>query len=144
MVVEAAPALESIVHVALTVTDVDASVAWYERILGLGKVLTTPHDGGHGVVLCSPDRRIWMALHHHDTNEGERFSPTRTGLDHVAFMVGSYADLEGWRRWLDSQDVPQSPIVDLHEFDVAALVFRDPDGIPLELISPRRPLQQTT
>jgi len=132
------PSLQSIIHIALTVTDVHVSVAWYERVLGIARVASARHSGGYGVVLCSPDRRVWVALHHHDANAGERFAEIRTGLDHVAFQVGSYAELEAWRGWLEQNDVVQDPILDLEDFGVAALVFRDPDGIPLELIAPRR------
>jgi catechol 2,3-dioxygenase-like lactoylglutathione lyase family enzyme len=55
-------------HVALTVTDLDASVRWYQQ-----------------------DVRD-LLLHRHDTNAGERFQETRTGLDHVGFVVPTRAD----------------------------------------------------
>lgn len=129
------PALASIIHVALTVADVDASVEWYGKVMGLERVTTAPHEGGFGVVLSSPDQRIWIALHHHDGNEGEAFSETRTGLDHVAFQVESYADLEAWQAWLAEQGIRRSEIIDLPDFAAVALVFYDPDGIPLELIT---------
>ena len=34
--------------IALTVTDLDASIAWYERIFGLTFRMEEPHPGGTG------------------------------------------------------------------------------------------------
>jgi catechol 2,3-dioxygenase-like lactoylglutathione lyase family enzyme len=67
-----APRLQSLVHVALTVTDMAASTAWYETICGLERVSTVPHEGGYGVVLATPDRMVWWALHEHAGNDGSR------------------------------------------------------------------------
>ena len=81
------PAMDGIIHVALTVTDVDASVAWYRQVLSLKQVGIARHEGGFGIVMSTPDEGVWLVLHHHDANSGEAFTETRTGLDHVAFHV---------------------------------------------------------
>lgn len=128
--------MSGIIHVALTVTDVEASMAWYASVLGLQRVGTAPHAGGFGIVMCTPDEGVWVVLHHHDANEGEPFTETRTGLDHAAFLVDSYDQLEQWRRHLDHHEVRRSEIVPIEDFAVSALVFYDPDGIQLELIGP--------
>lgn len=131
------PPLASIHHVALTVTDVDARVAWYKRVFGFQEIGTAPHPGGHGVLLQLPGAGLVVAIHHHDSNQGEPFAETRTGLDHVGFAVPTRADLEAWRQRLDELGVKQSPITDMEDFDVSVLVFRDPDNIQLELFAPR-------
>lgn len=130
------PRMEGIIHVALTVCDVESSVAWYERVLGFRRVGRADHEGGFGVVLCTADERVWVVLHHHDANEREPFSVTRTGLDHVAFQVATYDELEAWQEHFDRHDVRCSQIVTIEDFGVSALVFFDPDGIQLELIGP--------
>ena len=136
-----APAMDGIIHVALTVTDVDASVAWYQEVLGLKQMGTAPHDGGFGIVMSTPDEQVWLALHHHDANSGEAFTETRTGLDHVAFHVPSYEHLVAWRDHFDEHGVRHSEIVPIPDYGVAALVFYDPDNIQLELIGPPAPAE---
>ena len=39
-------------HVALTVTDVDVSTAWYERVFSIRLRLEAPHQGGTGLLLA--------------------------------------------------------------------------------------------
>jgi glyoxylase I family protein len=131
-------------HIALTVTDMDASVAWYERVFGLTFRADVPHEGGVGKVLSDDERRLSIVLHRHDGNEREIFAETRTGLDHVGFQVADRRELESWQRHLESAGVSrearadrpltQSPIAD--EPYASVLVFRDPDNIQLELFAP--------
>jgi glyoxylase I family protein len=131
-------------HIALTVTDLDASIAWYERIFGVAFQMEVPHPGGTGKILADDGRELVFALHRHDANEGETFAETRTGLDHVGLGVPSRSDLEAWQTHLDAQGVrralmanhpcTQSPIED-HGFG-SILVFRDPDNVQIELFAP--------
>jgi len=140
----ATPALPHIHHVALTVTDVNVSVPWYEKVFGLKHQLDVPHEGGTGMLLSDPDRQLTLVLHRHDANQGEGFSERRAGLDHVGFSVPSRPDLEAWQAHLDQlgvkraeaadQPCTQSAITDAPYASV--LVFRDPDNIQLELFAP--------
>ncbi|MDF2968535.1 MAG: lactoylglutathione lyase-like lyase [Nocardioidaceae bacterium] len=130
-----ASSLTSIVHVALTVTDLGRSVDWYTQVLGLDRVTVVPHAGGEGVILATPDRRVWWALHRHDQQSGLPFSVRQTGLDHVALLVDSDADLDRWQQHLDQATVHHEAIQPLPDFGMRALVFYDPDGIPVELLA---------
>jgi glyoxylase I family protein len=131
-------------HLALTVTDVDASVRWYENVFGVRFQMDVPHPGGVGKLLADDSRQLVIVLHRHDANEGTRFHETTTGLDHVGLIVPSRADLQAWQDHLESNGVvraeaadkplTQSPIAD--EPYGAVLVFRDPDNIQLELFAP--------
>jgi glyoxylase I family protein len=136
------PMLTAIHHVALTVTDVEASVAWYERVLGFQRAAEVAHyqasSSGHGIMLLHPGSGLPVILHHHDANASEPFDESRTGLDHVGLVVPTRAQLDQWQRRFSEMGVTQSPIVDLEEYDVAVLVFRDPDDIQLELVAPIR------
>ena len=129
------PEISGIHHVSVTVTDIERSVLWYCEVLGLTKLMEEPHpDGtGYAVVLGKPDWSMCVGLHVHPTNEKERFSETRTGLDHVGFMVSGHADLEAWESRLTELRVEHSPINDKEGYSV--LVFRDPDNVQLEFIS---------
>jgi glyoxylase I family protein len=131
-------------HVALTVTDIEASTAWYQRVFDLAPMLEEPHDGGWQRLLTDPDWRLVIVLHRHDVNAGEPFSERRTGLDHVGLGVPTRAELVAWQAHLEEMGVAraaaadrpctQSPITDTSYGSI--LVFRDPDNIQLELYSP--------
>lgn len=131
-------------HIALTVTDLDASIRWYEQVFGIRFFLEVPHEGGTGKLLANEARTFIVALHRHDANEHERFAETRTGLDHVGLAVSSRADLEAWQRHLDELGIERSPAanrpltqspIDDRPFG-SILVFRDPDNIQLEMFAP--------
>ena len=132
------PALRAIHHVGLTVSDLEASEAWYGRVLGMTRLFVERHYGGTGevVVLYRPDApEFTMGLDKHDGNQGEQFDERRTGLDHVAFRVADRAELDAWAAHLERQGVPHAGITERSEpFPYAVLVFRDPDNIQLELI----------
>jgi glyoxylase I family protein len=129
-----APPLGGVHHFSLTVTSIDASVAWYRQTLGLVEVMNEEHAGGRAVVLMHPNGQLFIGLHAHAANAGERFEETRTGLDHISIGVPSRGELEAWERRLRDLGVPYSPIYERSYG--ALLVFRDPDNIQLELISP--------
>lgn len=131
------PTLGGVHHLGLTVSDIEASEAWYTRVLGLTRAFVEPHYRGTGyaVVLHRPGSSLFVGLDKHEANQRERFDERRTGLDHVAFHVTDRAALNAWRDHLDRQGVPHSGITESTEpFPHAVLVLRDPDNIQLELI----------
>jgi catechol 2,3-dioxygenase-like lactoylglutathione lyase family enzyme len=130
------PTIAAIHHISVTVTDIERSVPWYSELLGLEKLMEEQHPdgGGYAIVLGKPDWSMCIGLHVHDTNESERFSEARTGLDHVGFLVSSRAELDAWESRLTEFGVEHSPINDETE-GLAVLVFRDPDNIQLEFMS---------
>jgi glyoxylase I family protein len=127
-------------HLALTVTDLDASVKWYQTIFDVHFLMDVPHPGGVGKILADPNMALMFALHRHDTNDGHLFAEATTGLDHAGFVVATRADLEAWQDHLETNGVvrdkplTQSPIAD--EPYGSVLVFRDPDNIQLEFFAP--------
>jgi glyoxylase I family protein len=131
-------------HLALTVTDVDASVGWYEDVFGVQFRMDVPHPGGVGKLLADDSMELAIVLHHHDANDGTLFAETTNGLDHAGFVVPTRDDLVTWQDHLESRGViradtadkplTQSPIAD--EPYGSVLVFRDPYNIQLELFSP--------
>ena len=129
------PDITGIHHVSVTVTDLERSVPWYSEVLGLTKLMEEHHPDGQGyaIVLGKPDWSMCVGLHAHPTNEGETFAESRTGLDHVGFLVSNRAELDAWQSRLADLEVTHSPITDRDGF--AVLVFRDPDNIQLEFMS---------
>jgi glyoxylase I family protein len=134
------PALGGFHHFSPTVSDIEASAQWYERVFKLGRVPPKfPHfgaeDSGYAVLLMDPATGIAIGLHHHENNGGEPADETRTGLDHMAFSVPSRSDLDSWAAWLDSLGVMHSEVTDTdNPIPYSVLVFRDPDNVQLELI----------
>jgi catechol 2,3-dioxygenase-like lactoylglutathione lyase family enzyme len=132
------PSLSKLHHIGLTVTDVEASEAWYGRVLGLIRAFVEPHHGGgsgYAVVLHRPGSSLFLGLDKHEANQGERFDEGRTGLDHVSFHVADRSELDAWVEHFDRQAVPHTGIAEFAEpFPFAVVVFRDPDNIQLELI----------
>lgn len=131
-------------HLAITVTDVDASIPWYESVFGVKHRMDVPHEGGVGKVLGTDAMDLILVLHHHDSNDGGHFAEQATGLDHAGFVVPTRQDLVAWQDHLEANGVvrsaradkplTQSPITD--EPYASVLVFRDPDNIQLELFAP--------
>ena len=131
-------------HLAITVTDVEASIPFYERVFGLRHRMDVPHEGGVGKLLGTDAMDLIIVLHHHDTNDGDVFAESVTGLDHAGFVVPSRDDLLAWQVHLEDNGVvraehadkplTQSAIAD--ESYASVLVFRDPDNIQLELFAP--------
>ena len=126
------PATEGVSHTALTVTDLDASVAWYQRLFD-ATILWQEDQGDHKFVLVfSPPLAIGLHTHAATAN-GDVFSETRVGLDHISFQVPDRAELEAWAKRLDELDIAHSPITEAPYGTV--LVFRDPDNIQLEFFA---------
>ena len=135
----ARPVLAGIHHVGLTVTDVESSAGWYERVLGLQREFAEPHHrsdkGGHAIVLGTPDMSLSIGLDHHPGNRREGFDPTRTGLDHVCFQAASLDELQAWAAHLQAVGVDNSGVYAMEGVPMSLVTFRDPDGIQLELIA---------
>jgi catechol 2,3-dioxygenase-like lactoylglutathione lyase family enzyme len=72
----------------------------------------------------------------HAAASGSPFDETSPGLDHLAFGVGTVADLESGAEGLREHGVSHSPIAAANTIAGAkVLVVRDPDNIQLELIA---------
>ena len=126
------PALTGISHLSLSVRDLDRSLAFYRDVLGapvLAEPYVSPHFEGGRIALVLIGV-TGLDLQEHARNDGHRFDPAHSGLDHVAFTAESMADLEAWAARLDRAGVHHSPI---REAGSGAMFdFQDPDGIQLE------------
>ncbi|ADB74452.1 VOC family protein [Geodermatophilus obscurus] len=133
------PPMAGLHHFSPTVTDVEASAAWYERVLGLQRIPPPfPHYGneetGYAVVLTDMAAGVTIGLHHNVANRGEPCDETRTGVDHVAIAVPARSDLDAWAAWLDHLGVKHAGVTDVTDpLKFSVLVFRDPDNIQLEM-----------
>jgi len=138
--VQGRPDISGFHHVAITATDADASVAWYQRVFGLQPLpMKFPHyaaaESGYSIVLLEPTQGWCIGIHRHAANVGAPADETVTGLDHFALAVASREDLDAWAAWLDGLGVGHAGVTDTTDpVPYSVLVFRDPDNIQLELV----------
>ena len=122
----------SITHVAVTVSDLDVSVPWYDALIGARAVLDEDTGPFRHVVYSIGD--TLLGLHEFPDPAAGAFDERRVGLDHVAFGVADRDELVDWVDRLEDLGVDHGGIVDAGYG--SGLSFRDPDGIALELFAP--------
>lgn len=125
------PTWEKVSHISLSARDKEVCAAWFESVLDFRRF-----DAGHGegwtavLLLHAPSATI-IEFQQHDANGGERFDPTRTGLDHIGLKVASRDELDAWQQHFVENDVDFTPAVERDYGTV--LTFRDPDGRQFEM-----------
>ncbi len=123
--------LEAFHHVALTVTDLDRSSEWYERVLGMVELFREDGPDRKAVVYRFEGGGTSVGLVEHVAAVHGPFDETVTGLDHLAFAVRSEDELHAWATRLDDHGVTHSGPIAVPPG--AILNFKDPDGIALAL-----------
>ena len=131
-------------HVRLTVTDIERSKEFYDKVFGWPVAIDASGQVDEPGVRQSPDRFYGGVVY--QTPAGalfglrpvgtQRFDSEHTGLDHISFMVESREDLVEAQRALQDAGVDHGDIKDLPAAGLAILSFSDPDGIHLELTAP--------
>jgi catechol 2,3-dioxygenase-like lactoylglutathione lyase family enzyme len=121
----------SIHHVALTVSDVRRSQAFYTDLLGFKFVAdfgprVLLHNGSFVLALTPPSDPSQAIA-------GDRFNENRIGLDHISLSVGGMEAMEAAARALDAAGVTRGEIRPLEGLGIAVMAVRDPDNIQLEL-----------
>ena len=131
------PVIRRVNHVVLSVADLNASTAFYTDVLGLALVSTLPRQGDW------PEMRFFRSpgpsSNHHDLGiignatgpviDGSRH--VRAGLFHVAFEVGTIAELEDLGQRLKDAGALRDQV---HQPMHLSLYACDPDGIAVEVI----------
>lgn len=135
----AAPALRVIGlhHVTLICADLDRTTAFYRDLLGFALV-------GEGVNEDDPGtRHFWFSsdpaspsalqLSFLEYPQMDAGTQGTGAVHHLALRVGSPAEVESWREYLQSRQVPTTPV---HERGgMASVYLRDPDGHILEIVA---------
>ncbi len=119
-------------HIAITVSDLERSTAWYTNLFGADPVLDEDEESGtfHHTVYAL-DGGMLFGLHTHMGSEsGDRADEHRTGLDHIGFALSGTVELEQWRSRLDALGIAHGGIKKAAYG--SGISFRDPDNIALE------------
>lgn len=119
-------------HVALTVSDLERSVPWYQQLFDAEPVLDED-TGPFRHVVWSVGATL-VGLHQFPDGRAEAFDERRVGLDHLSFACADRTELERWEAQLDALHVAHGGIVDAAYG--SGLSFRDPDNIALEFFAP--------
>ena len=127
------PEFPAVTHVAVTVSDLDRSVAWYEQLFGAKAVLDEDTGPFRHVVWALGG--TLLGLHAFpDLENSDAFNERRPGLDHIAFGCANRGELEQWAARLDELGIEHGPIK--HAGYGSGVSFRDPDNIALEFFAP--------
>ena len=121
--------LRKIGHVVLNVSDLEASVRFYIRVLGLqvsDRYADSMVPGGMVFLRCNTD-------HHGVALVGDAQRSERTSLNHFAFEVGSLDEVFRARGWLREHGVPIVFEGRRRAGCQIAIEFQDPDGNNLEI-----------
>jgi glyoxylase I family protein len=120
------------------VRDVEASAAWYGRVLGfeIAGRFDAPDGARRKVFLRHDGFGVRLGLTQHSNTAPDNFDETNVGLDHLAFGVSDRDELDGWAAKLADEGVTSSAVAPANTIPGAfVLVFRDPDNIQLELVA---------
>ncbi len=125
-------------HITLRSSDLERSRRVYAEALGLPLALQLPNlliflAGSTAVAVRGPEA---------STPKGDRFSPFRVGLDHVALACSHEEELERVAGALARADVPSTGVRTDEVLGKRYVAFKDPDGIAWELYMAANPAVQ--
>lgn len=126
------PRLNGIHHLKFPVSDLEASVTWYRRVLGAHHLEKFDHFDSAGVRYA-----VILRLPGIDAAVELRWAPTAVaairGYDPVSFVAGSDAELGLWLSHFDAHGVHHSSIITAAAGKL--IVFADPDGTYLRILT---------
>lgn len=130
--------LSGVHHITLTVTDVERSAQWYERVLGAATRVLREGPGWRRIRMAWPSGLV-IGVTQFEQADGapaaDDFDHRRVGLDHIGLGCPSEGAVRAWARHLDEVGAVRGPVE-----DVAygwAVTARDPDGIAVEFFCPK-------
>jgi catechol-2,3-dioxygenase len=121
-----APPIDGVSHFQLNVSDLDVSVDWYKRALGL---IELRGDPGRYIALRCPTGRFRMVL-----SAGGR-AGTPGALDHIALAISDIGALTAWCEHLTAIGISHEGIKE--NIAGQSVDLFDPDGNNIELIRER-------
>jgi len=124
----------ALTHVAVTVTDLDRSIPWYEALFGSKPVLDEDTGPFRHVVWALGNGNLFGIHQFPALVDSSPFEERRPGLDHVSFACATRGELEKWSSRLDELGIAHGEVIDAGYG--SGLSFRDPDNIAFEFFAP--------
>lgn len=121
--------LISLRHLALRVTDMARSRAFYEGLLGM-KVVWTP-DPDNVYLSAGADN---LALHQIPSGELAGYRQHHQFLDHFGFIVASPLEVDQWHEALCAAKVPIVKPPARHRDNSVSCYIADPDGNVIQIL----------
>ena len=122
--------ISKIEHVSINVTDIQKSINFYSRILGLKQVETVDCGEFEITYFALPDGSRLELFDYHGKNQAIPREESEVGLRHIAFQV---EDVAAHERLLRAEGVEISlPTCDLPNLGARVLLLLDPNGVTLE------------
>jgi catechol 2,3-dioxygenase-like lactoylglutathione lyase family enzyme len=117
-------------HVSINLTDVEKSLDFYGRILGLQQLQTVDCGEFDIIYFALPDGARLELFDYHGRNQSLPRAESEAGLRHIAFQV---EDVAAHEKLLRDQGVQITlPTCDLPNLGARVLLFLDPNGVTLE------------
>jgi len=114
-------------HIVLTVSDIIRTKNFYSKIFG-----SPDHQDEYSIMYSVGETRLFFALSYGELQRGDKFSPNRIGLEHLAIGVRTLDDLKEIESALNKNDTKNSGIhIDKHS-NKEKIWLNDPDGIRIE------------
>ena len=122
--------IKNIDHIAINCIDLQKSLDFYGRILGLEQLQTVDCGDFDIIYFALPNKSRLELFDYHGKNQIVSRKDEDGGLRHVAFQVEDVAALE---KMLKAEGVEITlSTCDLPNLDARVLLFLDPNGITLE------------
>ncbi|WP_308466398.1 VOC family protein [Rathayibacter soli] len=122
-------------HVALNVSELERSKAFYQRLLGLS-IAREGTDEGRRWVFLGRDGRLVLTLFQQSSG---RFSTSTPGLHHLSFQVENMDQVRAAEVIAHELNAPffhDSIVAHSEGSNSGGIFFADPDGIRLEIFAP--------
>ena len=124
-------------HVVFPVWDAEASLAFYQEVMGFSLVGTAsgPNWGGYPwlMMIFSPGDGREIVLVSLKGAKRPKPSPLARDVQHLAFAEKSLAELARWRKKLDALGIEYTEETHGRQ---KSIYFEDPNGTVLEITAP--------
>lgn len=116
------PPVKGLRHLALFVSDVDRSVAWYTANFGMTEEWRP--DPENAYLTGGTDN---LALHRGEVRPG-------VNLDHLGFLVATPDDVDLWEGFLRDRGVEPEAPARTHRDGARSFYVKDPDGHRIQVL----------